>query len=163
MAPISHKVLEHNNPSPVNPNFSPPQVRRIILDQSKRAHVGHIGSALLVADIIAALYRRVLRVPDPHDPDRDRFILSKGHAALALYAALFLKGWLTEHDLNTFCSDGSVLGVHPEHRLKGVDFSTGSLGHGLCLGAGAVLAARLQRSSRRVFVLQDLRNFDMKS
>jgi transketolase len=129
------------------------QIRKIILEQSKRANVGHIGSALSVADIIAALYANVLRIPDPADPDRDRFVLSKGHAALAVYAALFLKGWLTEEDLNTYCADGSLLGVHPEHALKGIDFSTGSLGHGLSMGAGAALAARLQRSSRRVFVL----------
>ena len=132
---------------------SPRHIRRIILDQSKRANVGHIGCALSVADIIGALYENVLHIPDPNHPDRDRFVLSKGHAALALYAALFLRGWLTEEDLNTFCKDGSLLGVHPEHALKGVDFSTGSLGHGLSYGAGAALAARLQRSSRRVFVL----------
>ena len=75
------------------------QIRRIILEQSKRAHVGHIGSALSIADIITALYANVLRVPDPDDLDRDRFILSKGHAALAVYAALYLKGWLTEDSL----------------------------------------------------------------
>jgi len=129
------------------------QIRRIILEQSKRAHVGHIGSALSIADIIAALYMNILRIPDPDAPDRDRFVLSKGHAVLAFYAALFLKGWLTEEDLNTYCADGSLLGVHPEHAIRGIDFSTGSLGHGLSMGAGAALAARLQRSSRRVFVL----------
>jgi transketolase len=115
--------------------------------------VGHIGSALSVADIVAALYAGALRVSQPEDPDRDRFILSKGHAALAVYAALYLRGWLTEDDLNTFCADGTLLGVHPEHELRGVDFSTGSLGQGLSVGAGAALAARLQWSSRRVFVL----------
>jgi transketolase len=115
--------------------------------------VGHIGSALSIADIITALYAHVLHIPAPDDPDRDRFILSKGHAALAVYAALFLRGWLTEETLNTYCANGSLLGVHPEHALRGVDFSTGSLGHGLSIGAGAALAARLQRSSRHVFVL----------
>jgi transketolase len=129
------------------------KIRQIILHQSKRANVGHIGSALSIADIVAALYADVLRISDPDDPNRDRFILSKGHAALALYAVLFLKGWITEEELNTYCADGSLLGVHPEHALRGVDFSTGSLGHGLSMGAGAALAARLQRSSRRVFVL----------
>ncbi len=129
------------------------QIRRIILEQSKRAHVGHIGSSLSIADIIAALYANILHIPDPTDPDRDRFVLSKGHAVLAVYAALFLKGWLTEKTLNTYCGDESLLGVHPEHALKGVDFSTGSLGYGLSIGAGSALAARLQQSSRRVFVL----------
>ena len=128
-------------------------IRRIILEQSKRAHVGHIGSALSIVDIIATLYLDVLRIPAPDDPERDRFILSKGHAALAVYAALFLRGELSETELNTFCSDSSLVGVHPEHSLRGIDFSTGSLGHGLSIGAGAALAARLQQSGRRVFVL----------
>lgn len=133
--------------------ISPNAIRRIILDESKRAHVGHIGSALSIADIIAALYSHVLNIPDPDDPDRDRFVLSKGHAALALYAALALKGWIPGEQLSTYCGDNSLLGVHTEHILRGVDFSTGSLGHGLSIGAGAALAARLQGSSRRVFVL----------
>ena len=77
----------------------------------------------------------------------------KGHASLALYAALFLRSWLSESDLDTYCGDGSLLGVHPEHVLKGVDFSTGSLGQGLSMAAGAALAARLQNSSRRAYVL----------
>ena len=84
---------------------------------------------------------------------RDRFILSKGHAALALYAALHLRGFLTKDELNTYCGDGTLLGVHPEHALAGVDVSTGSLGHGLSIGCGIALAARMQKSRRRVFVL----------
>jgi transketolase len=129
------------------------KIRGIILQQSKRANVGHIGSALSIADILAALYGRVLRGGGPADWQRDRFILSKGHAALALYAALRLKGWLTDEALDTFCADGSFLGVHPDHMLPGVEFSTGSLGLGLSFGAGSALAARLQQSSRRIFVL----------
>jgi transketolase len=129
------------------------QIRRIILDQSKRANVGHIGSALSIADIVAALYGGVLRIGNADDPERDRFILSKGHAALAVYAALYLRGWISETQLNSYCGDGSLLGVHPERALAGIDFSTGSLGHGLPIGAGCALAARLQGSPRRVFVL----------
>jgi transketolase len=124
----------------MNESLSAKRIRRIILEQSKRADVGHIGSALSIADIT-------------EDPDRDRFILSKGHAALALYAALYSRGWITDDDLKTYCADGSLLGVHPERDLKGVDFSTGSLGQGLCVGAGAALGARRQGSSRRAFVL----------
>jgi transketolase len=134
-------------------NISAKDIRLIILEQSRRANVGHIGSALSVADILAALYGGILRIADPADPDRDRFVLSKGHAALALYAALFLRGWITQTQLDSYCSDGSLLGVHPDRTLRGVDFSTGSLGHGVCYGAGAALAARLQASQRRVFVL----------
>ena len=128
-------------------------VRRIILDQSRRAHVGHIGSALSIADIVAVLYSHVLRIESPLDHDRDRFVLSKGHAALAVYSILHLKGWLRDGQINTFCSDNTMLGVHPEHCLPGVDFATGSLGMGLGYGAGAALAARMQRSSRSVYVL----------
>lgn len=128
-------------------------IRRIILEQSKRAHVGHIGSALSVADLIAALYGGILNVPAPDHPERDRLVLSKGHAVLAVYAALHLRGWLDAATLSTYCGDDSLLGVHPEHTLTGIDFSTGSLGHGLSIAAGAALAARLQGSARRVFAL----------
>lgn len=129
------------------------RIRHIILEQSKRAGVGHIGCALSIADIVAAVYTDGLRVTEPGDPDRDRLILSKGHAALAIYAALHLRGWLSKEQLQTYCADASLLGVHPEHCLTGVDFSTGSLGHGLSFGVGAALAARMQGSSRRVFVV----------
>jgi transketolase len=131
----------------------PRAIRRIVIEQAKRAHVGHVGSALCVAEILAALYSDVLSIPSPDALERDRFILSKGHAALALYAALQLRGWLSQEQLDSYCTDASLLGVHPECRLPGIDFSTGSLGHGLSMGAGAALAARIQRSSRRVFVL----------
>jgi transketolase len=123
-----------------------------VLEQSKRANVGHIGSALSVADILAALYGGLLR-GQPDDPDRDRFVMSKGHAALALYAALHMAGYISLDTLNGYCVDGTELGVHPHHGLTGVDFSTGSLGQGLAMAAGAALAAKMQASSRRVFVL----------
>jgi transketolase len=135
-----------------NQQFST-QIRKIILDRSYAAHVGHIGSGLSIADIIALLYTKVMRVNSPQDPDRDRLVLSKGHAALALYAALYLKGWISAAELNSFGSDATMLGVHPEHKVTGIDFCTGSLGQGLTYGAGSSLAARLQKSSRRTFVL----------
>jgi transketolase len=128
------------------------EIRQIILEQSKRANVGHIGSALSIADIVAAIYGGVLNV----DADADKVVLCKGHASLALYAALALAGVIDEEELDTFCSDDSRLGVHPEHLLPGIDFSTGSLGQGLSFAVGAALAARIQRSPRRVFaVLSD--------
>ena len=129
------------------------RIRRQIIEQSKRANVGHIGSSLSIADIIAALFAGPLWQALPSDADRNRFILSKGHAALALYAALHEAGRLTDEDLASFCSDNSPLGAHPEHVLEGIDFSTGSLGHGLSIGAGAALAARLLGSKRTVYVL----------
>jgi transketolase len=129
------------------------QIRQIILQQSKKAHVGHIGSSLSIADIISVLYGKALNIELMDDPDRDRFILSKGHAALALYAALHLRGWLSQDLLETYCQDTTLLGVHPERALPGIDFGTGSLGMGVSYATGAALAARLQKSSRRVFVL----------
>jgi transketolase len=129
------------------------RIRRIILEQSRRANVGHIGSALSVADIVAALYGDVLSHTDPDDPERDRFILSKGHAALALYAALSLRGWISPTTLSSFCADETLLGVHPDRDLPGVDFTTGSLGHGLPIACGSAMAARLMGSPRRTFVL----------
>lgn len=128
-------------------------MRRIILEQSKRANVGHIGSCLCVVEILEALFGHVMNISASNDPDRDRFILSKGHAALALYATLVLRGEISEHDLNNFCGEDSPLGVHPECIVPGVDFSTGSLGHGLSMAAGAALAARIQGSERRVYCL----------
>jgi transketolase len=129
------------------------RIREIVLRESYRAHVGHIGSALSIADIVAALYSTVLRIDDPSANDRDRFVMSKGHAALALYAALHLRGWISEDQLATYCADHSLLGVHPEHGLRGVDFSTGSLGQGLGIATGAALAASRQLSGRRVYAL----------
>lgn len=128
-------------------------IRRIILDQAKQANVGHIGSALCIANIIAALYGSVLRIDDPDDHNRDRFILSKGHAALALYAALYLKGWISDEQMSSYCKDGTHLGTHPDRILRGVDFSTGSLGMGISMSVGAALAARMQGSDRNTYVL----------
>jgi transketolase len=130
----------------------PVDVRRTILEQAHRAGVGHIGSALSVVEILVALFGRVLR-GEPGDADRDRLVLSKGHAALALYAALHEAGRISREQLDGYCGDGTLLGTHPEHELAGVDFSSGSLGHGLSIGAGAGLAARMQGSHRRAFVL----------
>jgi transketolase len=129
------------------------RIRSLILEESRRANVGHIASALSIADIIAVLFDDVLAQVGSGSPDRDRFVLSKGHASLAMYAAFYCKGLLTREQLSTYCADGSLLGTHPEHALPGVDFCTGSLGQGLSFGAGAALAARMQRSARRVFVL----------
>jgi transketolase len=129
------------------------RIRRNVIESAAAAGVGHVGSALSIVDLMAALYGRVLRIPAVDDNDRDRFVLSKGHAALALYAALSERSLIDPALLASYCSDGSTLGTHPEHVVPGIDFSTGSLGHGLSIGAGAALAARLQGSSRRAFVL----------
>lgn len=123
-----------------------------------RARASHIASCLSMADILAVLYGGVLR----HDPaagtwaDRDRLILSKGHAAAALYATLGLRGFFPRERLATFGQDGSELMAHASHKVPGVEFSTGSLGHGLPFAAGKALAARRQGVRWRTFaVLSD--------
>lgn len=145
--------VAHRNPTGLCVDDFCACLRRIIVERSMNAGVGHIGSALSVANILSVLFARTLRVCYVNDPERDRFILSKGHAALALYGALYLRGWLTLEQLETFCANGSHLGVHPDRAVTAIDFSTGSLGHGLAMAAGAALAARLQHSCRRAFVV----------
>jgi len=120
-----------------------------------RARASHIGSALSIADIVAVLYGDVLNVAprQPTMPDRDRFILSKGHACVAVYAALAERGFFPRDWLSTYGEATSPLLNHISHTVPGVEFSTGSLGHGLPFGVGKALALRARSVSGRVFVL----------
>lgn len=130
------------------------QIRRAVLQQSKHAHIGHIGSSLSIAELVAVLVDGSLNLDRGEGrTDRDRFILSKGHAALAWYCALQVAGRLTQEQLETFAGDDTLLAGHPEYALDDVDFCTGSLGQGLSVGAGAALAGRIQGSGRRIVVL----------
>jgi transketolase len=138
--------------SPVERIVDPRELRMLILEQAHRARVGGAGSALSIADIVAAIYGSVL-AGGGAPRERERVVLSKGHAALALYAALRLTGAITAERLDTFCASPTLLGVHPDHRLDGIEFSTGSLGHGLSFAAGDALAARIVGSSRRTFAI----------
>lgn len=119
------------------------------------ANSSHIGSCLSIAEILAVLYTRVLRIDprDPGDPGRDRFILSKGHAAAILYAALAERGYFPLQDLGGYCRDGSALTGHVSHGVCGVEVSTGSLGHGLSLAIGMAIAAARDRRDCRVWCL----------
>jgi transketolase len=131
------------------------RMRASALKMVHLAHASHIGSALSIADIVAVLYGEVLRV-DPQQPQwplRDRFILSKGHACVAIYAALAARGFISESDLLSYGQDHSVLMNHISHKVPGVEFSTGSLGHGLPFGVGKALAAKRQGTAWRTFVL----------
>lgn len=128
-------------------------MRRWIIEQSLESNVGHIGSALCIVEIVAALWGHVMREPGSDSLDRDRFILGKGHAALALYCALRWRGQLDEPTFHTYCGNGSLLGAHPEHALPGVDVSTGSLGQGLSIGCGLACGLRVQSSPGQVYVL----------
>jgi transketolase len=117
---------------------------------------GHPGPALSITDIITVLYFKVMKI-DPDRPrweDRDRFILSKGHACPALYAALAEKGYFEKKHLSTFRHAGSILQGHPDmKKTPGVDMTTGSLGHGLGAGMGIALAAKIDGKSYHTYVL----------
>ena len=132
------------------------EIRKGILLQHFLSKESHVASALSCADILTVLYFGILNVnpKNPTDPARDRFILSKGHAVAALYATLAEKGFFPKKELETFCQNGSML---PGHSTKdtapGVEVSTGGLGHGLPMGVGMALAAKIDKKPHRVFVL----------
>jgi transketolase len=131
------------------------QIRAHVLRMIHRAKSSHIGGCLSIADLLAVLYNRILRL-DPAHPDwdnRDRFILSKGHAVAAVYAALAEQEFFPKEWLETFYLDGSHLPGHITYGLPGVEASTGSLGHGLSIGCGMALAGKQDDRSYRVFVL----------
>lgn len=132
------------------------KIRRHGIEMTHLSGGSHIGSVLSVADILAVLYNDVLNVyPDkPNAPERDRVILSKGHAGAAIYAALAEKGFFPVEELKTHYQNGSRLSGHVSHKgVPGVDFSTGSLGHGLPVGAGMAMAAKMDSSNYRVYVI----------
>lgn len=129
--------------------------RRHAVQMVARARASHIGGALSMADLLAVLYADILRVrpAEPCWPERDRFLLSKGHACTTLYATLALRGFFPLAELETYGRDGSRLMAHASHRVPGVEFSTGSLGHALPFGCGVALAAKRRGQPHRTFVL----------
>jgi len=132
------------------------QLRRLIVRGLAGGGRGHIGSSLSLVEILRVLYDDVLRFRpgEPGWPARDRMILSKGHGCLALYALLADKGFIPIETLDSFCRRDSILGGHPEAgKIPGVEASTGALGHGLSIGVGMALAARMQLRDSRVFVV----------
>ena len=132
------------------------RIRRHCVLMTGRANASHIGSSLSTADLLAMLYGKFLRFDPrrPDWPDRDRFILSKGHACAALYAVLAERGYFPPERLETFYQDGSPLAGHATHKdVPGVEVSTGSLGHGLSLAAGMALAARRDGRGHRVWCM----------
>ena len=116
---------------------------------------GHLGGSMSSADLVAALYFYKMRInpQNPADPDRDRFIFSKGHSVLAQYAALAELGFFSKAELKNTKELGSILQGHPEIRTPGIEANTGSLGQGLSIGIGMALAARLDQRSYRVYVI----------
>lgn len=132
------------------------QIRRDIITMLGEAGSGHPGGSLSGADIVTALYFHVMRLnpAEPKWPERDRFILSKGHAAPLLYAALAERGFFPREDLLTLRKLGSKLQGHPDlNKVPGVEMSTGSLGQGLGVANGMALAAKLDRKDYKIYVL----------
>ncbi len=131
------------------------KIRRHGVEMTHLSGGSHIGAVMSVADVIGVLYAEVLNfdVNNPKADNRDRFILSKGHAGAAIYAALAESGFFDTEELKTHYQNGSRLSGHVSHHVPGVDFSTGSLGHGLSAAAGMALAAKQDGKSHKCYVI----------
>jgi transketolase len=130
-------------------------LRRTIVHTLEAGQRGHVGAAFSLVEILRVLYDDVLKYDarNPRWSGRDRFVLSKGHGCLALYALLADKGFFPEAELSKFCKSDGMLGGHPEHHIPGVEASTGSLGHGMSIALGFALNARCDRAAYRTFVV----------
>lgn len=131
------------------------ELRKRIVTTLGAAGRGHLGPAFSIVEIVRVLYDDIMRyrAGDPSWPERDRFILSKGHGCVALYIMLADKGFIQENELRKVCAFDGLLGGHPESNIPGVEASTGSLGHGLSIGIGMALAARIRKQNFKTFVV----------
>lgn len=131
------------------------ELRRAVLDMIYRAKTGHIGGDFSVMDILVTLYYRQMHVGPElvNDPNRDRFILSKGHSVEALYAVLADRGFFPETELLNYSQFGSKYIGHPNNKINGIEMNSGSLGHGLSLSVGMALAAKMDGASYRVYTV----------
>jgi transketolase len=148
--------LEARLPNTVRLDDRSLHLRRLVVQALEGGGRGHVGSSLSLIEIVRVLYDDVLRQrpAEPRWAGRDRFILSKGHGCLAQYALLADTGYFPVEELRTFCRRDSFLGGHPEAgKVPGVEASTGALGHGLPIGLGMAVAARIRKADTRVFVV----------
>ncbi len=132
------------------------QIRKKVLKMVYKAQSGHLGGSFSVAEILTVLYFKAMRldIENPEWPDRDRLVPSKGHCAPMIYAALALKKMIEPETLDDFRQTGCILQGHPcMNKVPGIDISTGSLGHGLSIGLGMALGARLKKQNFKVYVL----------
>lgn len=132
------------------------RIRRHSIEMTHASHASHIASALSVADILAVLYGKVMRTfpQDPKNDERDRMVLSKGHAGVAIYSALAETGFFPVQELDTYYQNGSRLSGHISHQgVPGVEVSTGSLGHGVCVACGMALAAKLDGKQHHIYTV----------
>ena len=130
-------------------------LRRDVLDMIYRSKGGHFGGDFSVIDILITLYHIHMNISPENmdDPNRDRFILSKGHAVAALYAVLCDRGFFPKSELETFSQYGSIYIGHPNNKVNGVEMNSGSLGHGLSVGVGMALAGKMDKAGYRVYVV----------
>ena len=130
-------------------------LRRDVLDMIYRSKGGHFGGDFSVIDILITLYNKHLNVSpeNKNDPMRDRFILSKGHTVAALYAVLCDKGFFPKSDLDTFSQYGSKYIGHPNNMVSGIEINSGSLGHGLSVGVGMAIAAKMDKANYHTYVV----------
>jgi transketolase len=131
------------------------KIRKISIEMVYQAKASHIGGALSMVDILAVLYNRILKYnpSDPLNVDRDRFLLSKGHACSSLYATLALVGFMPLEHLKSYAQNGSNLLSHTSHHISGIEVSAGSLGHALPVSCGLALAAKRNNSKWRTYCL----------
>lgn len=130
------------------------RIRRHAIKMTHDARASHIASILSVADIVAVLYADVMEIypEDPNNNNRDRLVLSKGHAGVAIYAALAEMGYFPLTDLDNYCANGSYLSGHISHKnIEGVEFSTGSLGHGACVACGMAISAKFDEKTHQIY------------
>jgi len=130
-------------------------LRRDVLGMIYRSKGGHFGGDFGVMDILVTLYNIHMNISpeNPDDPDRDRFILSKGHTVVALYAVLCDRGFFPKSDLETFSQFGSQYIGHPNNKVSGIEMNSGSLGHGLSVGVGMAVAGKMDKSDYRIYVV----------
>jgi transketolase len=132
------------------------EVRKKVIELSHKAKASHLGSALSCVDLLAVLYNNILRI-DPQNPNQtglDKFILSKGHAAAAIYTTLAYKKFFPLERLDEYGKDGGHLCEHPApFCVPGIEVATGSLGHGLPIGSGMALASKIKKKTNRIYVL----------
>lgn len=142
-------------PADLESSFNPARLRHTVLEMAYAGSTVHIGCAFSIIELLAVLYREYLRYPghDPDSPDRDYLILSKGHGVMAQYACMRELGWLNETHIQQYFSDGSELKGLSDSRVRGLEVTSGSLGHGFSVGVGIAMGLQRSRTDQKVYAL----------
>jgi transketolase len=136
-------------------DLRPHVLRKTVIDMAYAGSTAHIGCAFSIVEILSVLHQEFLRYPDnnPDHPARDFLVLSKGHGVMAQYACMFERGWLTDRDITGYFSNGTELKGLSDSRVRGLEVTSGSLGHGFSVGLGMAMAAHRRRTDQRTFVV----------